>query len=166
MERYWRTSRISNNVSYLRHMASWRYSRVCRPKSQCIWIYAIPARSGSKNSRSSNPKAGSRCSDAARRAIVEQAIRKTCTLRNWHLLAISVRTNHVHIVVSARHRPDMILSAFKANATRQMREQRLWNSSETPWAEKGSKRYLWNDTSLERAIDYVANGQGNELPTF
>ena len=37
--------------------------------------------------------------DARRRTSVERAIRETCKLRKWHLLALSVRTNHVHVVV-------------------------------------------------------------------
>jgi hypothetical protein len=34
------------------------------------------------------------------------------------------------------------------------------------WADKGSKRKLWNEQSVARAIDYVLNGQGDELPDF
>src|SRR6267154_6875756 len=37
--------------------------------------------------------------DARRRTSVERAIRETCKLRKWHLHALSVRTNHVHVVV-------------------------------------------------------------------
>lgn len=35
-----------------------------------------------------------------------------------------------------------------------------------PWAEKGSKRYLWSERSVTQAIDYVLYGQGDELPDF
>src|SRR5947208_10752548 len=37
--------------------------------------------------------------DARRRTSVERAIRETCQFRKWHLHALSVRTNHVHVVV-------------------------------------------------------------------
>ena len=37
--------------------------------------------------------------DARRRTSVERAIRETCQFRKWHLRAVSVRTNHVHVVV-------------------------------------------------------------------
>src|SRR6266545_3587110 len=37
--------------------------------------------------------------DAKRRASVERSIRETCTIRMWRLHAVSVRTNHIHIVV-------------------------------------------------------------------
>ena len=38
--------------------------------------------------------------DRARRASVELALRETCDHRKWSLLAINVRTNHAHVVVS------------------------------------------------------------------
>jgi REP element-mobilizing transposase RayT len=105
--------------------------------------------------------------DAKRRKVIEDAIRETCEIRNWGLLAINVRTNHVHIVVDAGSKsPNQVLIALKANATRQMREKGVWHSENTPWAEKGSKKWLWNEKSVEIAIDYVINGQGEELPKF
>jgi len=47
-----------------------------------------------------------------------------------------------------------------------MRHDGNWIESHSPWADKGSQRYLWNERSLEQAIDYVKNGQGDELPDF
>src|SRR6185295_17833407 len=38
---------------------------------------------------------------------VEDAIRETCSIRKWSLLAINVRTNHVHTVVVAHKHPDL-----------------------------------------------------------
>lgn len=102
-----------------------------------------------------------------RRNSVEKAIRETCQKRNWGLLAINVRTDHIHIVVDTGGlNPKQILSAFKANATREMRANNCWNFEHSPWADKGSKRWLWNEKSVETAIDYVINRQGGELPTF
>lgn len=34
------------------------------------------------------------------------------------------------------------------------------------WADKGSKRNLWNEESVAKAIDYVLNIQGGDLPDF
>lgn len=105
--------------------------------------------------------------NAVQRSSVETAIRETCLKRSWHLQAINIRTNHVHTVVSIGSKsPDKALNAFKANATRQMREDNCWNLSTSPWVDKGSMRYLWNDQSVGLAIDYVLNSQGNELPKF
>ena len=105
--------------------------------------------------------------DAPRRQTVEASVRETCTLRDWRLRAINVRTNHVHIVVCVGLTPPgRALNAFKANATRHLRRVNLWGRSHSPWADKGSQRYLWNERSVERAIEYVIDGQGDELPTF
>jgi len=79
---------------------------------------------------------------ARQRKSVEAAIRETCEIRNWWLLAIKVRTNHVHTVVTANRKPDLVLNAFKANATRQLRQDGLWPHPFSPWADKGSKRRL------------------------
>jgi REP element-mobilizing transposase RayT len=102
---------------------------------------------------------------ARHRKAVETAIRETCEIRNWFLHAFNVRTNHIHTVVSARNKkPAQVLGAFKANATRQLRQDSLWRESFSPWADEGSKRRLWNEQSVARAIDYVLNCQGDVLP--
>jgi REP element-mobilizing transposase RayT len=83
------------------------------------------------------------------------------------LHAVNVRTNHAHAVVSIGVvKPERALNAFKANATRQMREDGNWPQTHSPWADKGSKRHLWTERSVALAIDYVLNGQGEDLPDF
>jgi REP element-mobilizing transposase RayT len=105
--------------------------------------------------------------NAAQREAAEMAIRETCELRHWLLRAINVRTNHVHTVVSIGDlKPALALNAFKANATRRMRDNGCWNREHSPWVDKGSKRHLWNERHIELAVDYVINGQGNDLPKF
>lgn len=102
-----------------------------------------------------------------RRQSVENAVRETCEHRRWHLRAINARTNHIHVVVTAATaKPETVLSAFKAYATRKMRENKCWRHDHSPWASGGSKLRLWNERSIERAIEYVAGGQGDELPNF
>jgi REP element-mobilizing transposase RayT len=99
------------------------------------------------------------------RQSVDRAIRMVCTHRQWLLHALNVRTNHVHVVVSlGRSKPEQALNAFKAYATREMRQNGNWRETHSPWADKGSKRYLWNERSMALAIDYVINGQGDGLP--
>jgi REP element-mobilizing transposase RayT len=105
--------------------------------------------------------------DANQRGCVEAAARETCKFRQWYLHAINVRTNHVHLVASiGDKKPELALNAFKANATRMMKQAGCWNLTCSPWADKGSIRYLWNEKSVQRAIDYVLYGQGDDLPDF
>ena len=98
------------------------------------------------------------------RKTVEAAIRETCEVRKWTLWAFNVRSNHIHTVVSANAKPDHIRSAFKANATRMLREAGYWREERTPWVRKGSKRWLWTEQDLINAIAYVLYDQGEPLP--
>jgi REP element-mobilizing transposase RayT len=104
--------------------------------------------------------------DAARREAVEAALRETCEFRNWLLRAVNARTNHVHVVVSAGCRPERILRDLQSYATQRMRERGCWSYGHSPWSEGGSRRYLWTERSVERAVGYVVDGQGGPLPDF
>ncbi len=78
-----------------------------------------------------------------------------------------MRTNHVHTVISIGiAKPEKALNDFKAYATRRMRQNLCWQCEKSPWADKGSKRRLWNEQSVGLAVDYVINGHGDELPDF
>lgn len=105
--------------------------------------------------------------DRKQRQSVKKAINETCTIRHWLLHAVNVRTNHVHAVVSiGTANASRALNALKANATRQMREDGNWKRQDSPWADRGSQRHLWNERSVALAVDYVVNGQGDNLPDF
>jgi REP element-mobilizing transposase RayT len=66
--------------------------------------------------------------------------------------------------VTANCDPETVLNAFKANATRKMREAACWQSGKTPWVKKGSKKRLWTEQDLINAIVYVEYEQGEPLP--
>lgn len=105
--------------------------------------------------------------DRKRRQAVVDAIREVCIHRNWRLQTLNVRTNHAHIVVATGDRkPDSALNAFKAYSTRKMKERGCWSSAHSPWVDKGSTRWLWNEQSILNANDYVVNGQGCDLMDF
>jgi len=102
--------------------------------------------------------------DKAQRECVESAIKDTCRKRGWDLYAANARTNHVHSVANIGiAKPSIALNAFKANATRTLRESGLYLSDKTPWADKGSERWLWTREEVSRAIDYVKYGQGDDF---
>ena len=100
------------------------------------------------------------------RKIVEQAITNVCLARSYKLIAINVRSNHVHVVVSNSAVPERIMNSFKAYATRALRANNLLGSASKAWSRHGSSRYLWTDDHIHAAVDYVLNGQGDELPKF
>jgi REP element-mobilizing transposase RayT len=100
------------------------------------------------------------------RAIVESAIRSVCDFRIYALFAINVRANHAHSVVSAAAGPNVVMNAFKANATRELRAAGLVDSGGKVWSRGGSTRYLWKPDSVERAVHYTLYGQDEDLPDF
>jgi REP element-mobilizing transposase RayT len=101
------------------------------------------------------------------RRSAEAGVRETCKKRKWDIFAFNTRTNHIHSVIDVKgYDTARALAALKSGATRRIREDKLWTEEQSPSAEKGSRRSLWNERSIERAIDYVLNGQGNDLPDF
>jgi REP element-mobilizing transposase RayT len=101
--------------------------------------------------------------EAARRRAVDAAIRETCDRCGWELIALNVRTNHVHSVVSAPVPPERVRNAFKGYATRRMREEGCWPYDSSPWSRGGSRRYLWTEQEVASAVVYVRDRQGEDL---
>ena len=115
------------------------------------------------------------------RELVEKTIADHCQIRGWELHTVNCRTNHLHVVVSANRHPDVIRKQLKAWCTRRLKElergrkeaeaEPRWRESgggprwrvglvrENWWAERGSKRYINDEDSLEAAIMYVKEGQ-------
>jgi len=56
------------------------------------------------------------------------------------------------------------MQMLKSWATRQLRAQGLIGPEQSVWTRHGSTRYIWNGDSLNRAIRYVTEGQGVDLP--
>ena len=96
------------------------------------------------------------------RTATKSAIEEVCTHRGYFLHAINVRTNHIHSVITASCKPEHVLEAFKAYATRKLREANLIKRDIKPWARHGSTVYLWTDEQINRAIAYVLEGQGEK----
>ncbi len=102
--------------------------------------------------------------DREQRTIVEKQIEETCRIRGWKLHAVNCRTNHLHIVVTAEQHPDQVRNQLKAWCTRRLKDLEIKRCVREPirenwWAERGSKRYVNDEDSLEAAIVYVLDGQ-------
>ena len=99
--------------------------------------------------------------DGDARGIVDAVIRRHSEVRGWLLPACNVRTNHVHVVVGncADHAPEDVMSQFKAWSTRRLREAGFASPDARVWTEHGSTRWINEQDSLARAIDYVLNRQ-------
>jgi len=106
--------------------------------------------------------------DRDERRLVETAIVACCGVRGWALHAVNCRSNHVHVVVTARVDPDTVREQLKAWCSRRLMEaaqnrggsvSRDGSVRTNWWAERGSQRYLNDEDSLEAAILYVRDAQ-------
>jgi hypothetical protein len=105
--------------------------------------------------------------DPEQRKRVEAQVLETCTVRGWHLWAVNCRTNHLHAVLTADRKPEIVRAQLKAWCTRRLKEldeaRRVQNPAlplrENWWAERGSQRYVNDHDGLEAATLYVRDGQ-------
>jgi REP element-mobilizing transposase RayT len=102
--------------------------------------------------------------NTAQRTVAEATIQEVCRFRSWTILALNVRTNHIHVLVNAEATPEKVMGDLKSWMTRRLRERGLVRPGATLWTEHGSTRHLWKRRYVDAAWDYVVNGQGYELP--
>ncbi len=93
----------------------------------------------------------------AERAIVRETITAHCVIRRWSLNAINVRTNHVHLVVTAALPPEQVMTQFKAWSSRRLNERSV--RRERWWTQHGSTKWIFDEAYLANAIRYVKEGQ-------
>lgn len=91
------------------------------------------------------------------RSFVEGAISEICGFRNWPLWALSVRSNHVHVVLSAsEYNPEVVRDQLKAKATRKLRfGDSVWNNRPF-WSAKGDIEFLDTEAELEQCVVCVS----------
>ena len=99
--------------------------------------------------------------DAPQRRCVEEALREVATHRGWTIYALSVQTNHVHVVVGAECAPEKVMNDFKTYATRRLRERVLVPKQAPLWTHHGSTKHLHSQTTLVAACNYVAENQAD-----
>ena len=96
----------------------------------------------------------------AQRNLVDSVIVKHCEIRKWILHARNVRSNHVHVVVSAAIDGEEILAQLKAWCSRRLSEQaglaRKNKNGQRRWfTEKGDIKWIDDEEHLENAVRYV-----------
>jgi REP element-mobilizing transposase RayT len=104
--------------------------------------------------------------DRARREIVLRATQQHCAQRNWRLLAVHVRSTHVHLVLGAEQGPERILTEIKAYASRALSRAGFDGRARKRWARHGSTRYLWRPQHVKAAVEYVVFGQGDPMAVW
>jgi REP element-mobilizing transposase RayT len=100
------------------------------------------------------------------RAAVLDALREVCLYRTWRLWAAHVRTNHVHAIVEADVRPELVMNALKSYASRGLNNLGGEAPDRKRWARHGSTRWLWKDEDVQEAIQYVVSGQDETMHVY
>ncbi len=104
--------------------------------------------------------------DPRSREIVHGAIESHAAHRSWTIHALNVRSNHVHVVVSASsHAPEVAAGQFKQWSTRRLREHGEFERHHV-WARMASTRWINDERSLALAIEYVRHAQDAPPPGF
>ena len=95
------------------------------------------------------------------RIVVEESAIHLCFRRGWTMKAVNARSNHAHAVISAPRKPERIVDALKAGATKALREGGLVGQDVKIWSRGRSRRYLWKPRHVHAAIEYTLYGQGD-----
>jgi REP element-mobilizing transposase RayT len=101
--------------------------------------------------------------DGPMRRVVREAIEDQCEFDGWDLLALNVRTNHVHAVLPTDADSGHTMQRLKSRATRWLREQGLIERDRPAWTRGGSATLLFSNRHIEAAIEYVKHQQGPPL---
>lgn len=92
------------------------------------------------------------------RDLCEKTILRVAAIREWKVWAVAVRSNHVHVVVTAAKSPPKTMADLKSWCTRDLRaavdpERENW------WTERGSYRLLFDEEGMDAAVRYVTEAQ-------
>jgi REP element-mobilizing transposase RayT len=108
--------------------------------------------------------------DEYQRKSVDDVIHKHSQIRGWELHAVSVRSNHVHVVVTVVPKTGnkdyrvadgikRVRDELKANASRVVRRCESPITNEKVWTKGGDIQFLDREDDLEKVVIYVLEAQ-------
>jgi REP element-mobilizing transposase RayT len=104
--------------------------------------------------------------DAPRRQVTLDALCEIARRKGWTLHAVHVRSNHVHLVVTAAGTPERVMNDCKTAASRRLNKMFPGEQIRTRWTRHGSTRYLWTEEAVAEKVYYVLHGQGDPMERF
>ena len=104
--------------------------------------------------------------DEVRRQVVLRTIKEVAAHRKWKLWAAHVRSNHVHVVITAECKPEKVMADLKAWCSRRLRETCGESSDRDRWTQHGSTRYLNDESSFQGAVSYAIDHQGEAMEVY
>ena len=124
-------------------------------------LYSILTRAGGDPARMRLVHPAITLSKPARHAVA-MVIQQVCDHHDWTLHSSNVRSNHVHVVVSAPRTPEQVMVALKSWCTRRLRQQGLAQEDAKVWSRHGSTKYIWKPNQLVEACRYVVEAQDDD----
>ncbi len=103
---------------------------------------------------------------ADEREIVCRAIVNLAEERGWLLLAVHVRSNHVHLVVQADREPGRLMSDFKGRCSRDLTRAGFGDAKRRRWTRHGSTKHLFREDEVEAKIHYTLDEQGPRMAWY
>jgi REP element-mobilizing transposase RayT len=103
---------------------------------------------------------------ATERDIVCRAIVELSKDRGWQLLAVQVRSNHVHVVVKADRDPGRLMSDLKGRASRDLTLAGFGDADRKRWTRHGSTQHLFREEEVEAKIRYALDEQGERMSWY
>ncbi len=95
------------------------------------------------------------------RDIVRAAIEEVCRCRGWRLHALNVRTNHVHVVVTANRKGKRVLNDLKSYGTRRLKEARCLPAACYEALRQSPGLECRRDTGGARGLKPLPDGRGS-----
>ena len=90
---------------------------------------------------------------------VEVVCREHAEHRRWDLHAVSARSNHVHLAVTADKPAESVRDQFKANATRVLKSEPSALKCDKVWTRGGDTQVVDGESALEQVMVYILEGQ-------
>lgn len=97
--------------------------------------------------------------DRDQRQKVEEVCQRHAMIRDGELHAVSARSNHVHLAVTADAEPKKVRDQFKANATRVLREPPNAIEKDKIWTRGGDIEIVDGEDELEQVVIYITEAQ-------
>jgi REP element-mobilizing transposase RayT len=104
--------------------------------------------------------------DARRREVVRDAIVALAREKGWPLLAVHVRSNHVHLVIGGDRDPGRLMSDLKARASRELTRAGFEDADRRRWTRHGSTLHLFTTAEVDEKVEYTLYRQGKPMAFY
>ena len=93
------------------------------------------------------------------RLVIDSVIREYCQRRGWRVIALSVRSNHVHLLLYSNRPGLTAMAQIKAAVTTSLRRAELVERDRIVFARGGSWRGCYTPLGFDRIRSYIVFGQ-------